>query len=77
MALENVEDSIKSCFQPSSHQNLLKFDIGIHCIMYISMLKITCSAFMSVFSVFVLLAWEYNYIPSELLFLCYYLYFSS
>ena len=34
------------------------------------------SAFM-IFSVFVLLAWEYNYIPSELLFHCYYLYFSS
>ena len=32
---------------------------------------------MIVFSVFVLLAWEYNYIPSVLLFLCYYLYFSS
>ena len=32
---------------------------------------------MIVFSVFVLLAWEYNYIPSELLFLCYYLYFLS
>ena len=40
MAWENVKDSIKSCFQSSSHQNLLKFDTRIHCIMYINMLKI-------------------------------------
>ena len=42
MAWENFEDSIKSCFQSSSHQNLLKFDTWIHCIMYINMFNITC-----------------------------------